>query len=150
MELLGGLTVATPCTADWDAMSGDDRARFCLQCRRHVYNLSAMKAAEAVALIREKEGALCVRLYRRIDGTVMTADCPVGLRTIIRQPWHILLIPAALTIAVLGVIWNWYSGDNAEHRRPGVTEHKRPCVIMGEPGPSVAQDDPIAKPPANR
>jgi hypothetical protein len=142
MELLGGLTVATPCTADWDAMSGDDQARLCLQCRRHVYNLSAMTAAEAVALIREKEGELCVRLYRRTDGTVMTADCPVGLRTIIRQPWRILLLPAALAAAVLGMIWNWYSGDNGEH--------KHRCITMGEPAPLVAPGGPIAKLPPNR
>jgi hypothetical protein len=34
------------------------------------------------ALILEKEGKLCVRFFRRKDGTVLTDDCPVGLKAI--------------------------------------------------------------------
>src|SRR4029077_18630101 len=56
------------------------RARFCEQCRLNVYNLSEMSAAEAAALVREKEGRLCVRYYARPDGTMLTRDCPVGFR----------------------------------------------------------------------
>ena len=74
------LRVASPCPADWNAMQGDDRMRFCGQCEKNVYNISAMTHAEAEALIREKEGKLCVRFYQRTDGTVLTADCPVGKR----------------------------------------------------------------------
>ena len=39
-----------------------------------------MTAKQALALIREKEGNLCVRLHRRSDGRLLTADCPVGVR----------------------------------------------------------------------
>jgi len=74
------ITIASPCPASWDRMKGDEQVRHCDQCERHVYNLSEMSAAQAVALIQEKEGRLCVRLYRRADGSVMTADCPAGLR----------------------------------------------------------------------
>lgn len=52
--LLSRTRVATPCRADWDAMVGDDRSRFCGSCRKNVYNLSVMTAAEAATLIREK------------------------------------------------------------------------------------------------
>ncbi len=78
-QLLQIVDVATPCRADWDSMTGDDRSRFCGQCRKHVYNLSAMPADQAVALIREREGDLCIRLYRRMDGTVLSGDCPIGV-----------------------------------------------------------------------
>ena len=74
------LTVASPCSANWSEMTGDDRARFCGKCEKNVYNLSAMSAPEAEALLREKEGDVCVRFFQRADGTVMTADCPVGVR----------------------------------------------------------------------
>src|SRR6185295_16447527 len=60
-------------------MHGDDRVRFCDDCKLNVYNLSAMSRPEAELLIREKEGRLCGMLYRRRDGTVLTRDCPVGL-----------------------------------------------------------------------
>lgn len=76
---LGVIRVAKPCHRDWDKMTGDQRARFCADCQLTVYNLSAMSTEEARDLIREKEGALCVRFYQRTDGTVLTRDCPVGV-----------------------------------------------------------------------
>ena len=78
LSVLNNLRIASPCPASWHAMRGDDRVRFCDSCSKSVYNLSDLTAAEATALIRESEGGLCLRLYRRADGTVLTADCPVG------------------------------------------------------------------------
>lgn len=80
LPLLGEVRIASPCNADWKAMTGDEQTRYCDKCAKNVYNLSAMTTAQAEALIREKEGDLCVRYYQRADGTVMTADCPVGVR----------------------------------------------------------------------
>jgi hypothetical protein len=73
--------VATPCRADWDKMHGDDKTRFCQSCAKNVYNLSDMTHDEAEALVREKEGQLCVRFFQRADGTVLTNDCPVGTKS---------------------------------------------------------------------
>jgi hypothetical protein len=61
-------------------MPGDDRARFCDQCQKHVYNLAVMSADETIDLIRETEGQFCGRLYQRRDSTVLSGDCPVGFR----------------------------------------------------------------------
>ena len=80
VPLLEDVRVASPCTASWEAMSGDERVRFCGQCGKNVYNLSALPRAEAERLLAEREGSICVRLYKRADGTVITADCPVGVR----------------------------------------------------------------------
>jgi hypothetical protein len=55
-------------------MAGDDRIRFCGRCRQNVYNLSAMTAHQAESLLRNAAGTPCVRFYRRLDGTVVTAD----------------------------------------------------------------------------
>jgi hypothetical protein len=60
-------------------MTGDERTRFCNQCSKHVYNLSDMSRDDAERLVNDTEGPVCVRFYRRADGTVLTADCPVGL-----------------------------------------------------------------------
>ena len=75
---LRGVRVAAPCHESWSAMSGTEQIRSCERCQHKVYNLSEMTTAEAEALIRSAEGRLCVRFYRRADGTVMTKDCPVG------------------------------------------------------------------------
>ena len=80
LPLLDNLRIASPCSESWDGMVGDDRVRFCGGCMKNVYNVSAMSAEEAREVIEEKEGDVCVRLYRRKDGTVITSDCPVGER----------------------------------------------------------------------
>jgi len=100
-ELLANLKVASPCSARWGHMIGDDRARFCAQCQKHVYNLSNLTTDEAAALIREREGNLCVRFYQRADGTVLTSDCPIGSG----QIWARFkrLIGAAAALMLLGV-----------------------------------------------
>ncbi len=79
LTILDEIQIASPCNADWNGMTGDDRTRFCGSCSKHVYNIASMTAEAATALIVENEGRLCVRLYKRADGTVLTADCPVGL-----------------------------------------------------------------------
>jgi hypothetical protein len=61
-------------------MDGDARVRFCRECNRNVYNLSAMTEREARRVVAEREGRICVRFYQRSDGTVLTSDCPVGAK----------------------------------------------------------------------
>jgi len=78
---LGKIKVAAPCKAEWKWMYGDDRVRFCGQCSRNVFNLSALTTREAEDLILRAEGRLCVRFYRRRDGSILTQNCPVGLQT---------------------------------------------------------------------
>jgi len=80
LPLLSNVSIASPCNADWSKMVGDERVRFCGSCEKNVYNISSMTAEEADRLIAEKEGELCVRYYQRADGTILTADCAVGVR----------------------------------------------------------------------
>lgn len=76
------IRVASPCHARWNDMDGDERARFCRQCSKHVFNLSALTRAQIETLVREKEGKFCGRFHRRADGTMLTADCPSRLRRV--------------------------------------------------------------------
>ena len=75
---LNNIRVASPCSADWGGMIGTDRKRYCGDCKLNVYNISGMTLPEAESLLTQSEGRLCVRYYRRADGTVLTKDCPVG------------------------------------------------------------------------
>jgi len=77
--------IAAPCKADWEQMMGTDRVRFCGQCNLNVYNLSSMTKHDAESFIARNEGRLCVRFYRRADGSILTENCPVGLRAIRRR-----------------------------------------------------------------
>ena len=103
---LDNVRIASPCNADWDAMSGNERARFCGQCNLNVYNLSSMTKAEAEQLIGATEGRLCVRYFKRADGSILTRDCPVGLRAFRRRMSYVAraVSSAVLTfLAGLGV-----------------------------------------------
>ena len=86
----------------------DDRltaTRFCAQCNLNVYNLSGMTRNEAESLIARNEGRLCVRFYRRADGSIITTDCPLGLRAIRDRVsyWTKAIIAAILTfLATVG------------------------------------------------
>ena len=79
LDPLDAITIATPCTVPWREMRGDERSRFCGQCQKRVYDLSALTTAEATELLGDQGNRPCIRLYRRPDGRVLTADCPVGL-----------------------------------------------------------------------
>jgi len=117
-DLLSNVNVAAPCAASWDRMTGDDRARFCSLCQKNVYNLSALTAAEVKALIQEKEGKLCGRFYRRSDGTMLTADCPVGLRNMARRLRALSVAAAGLLFASLTASMIVGRSDSPAHRTP--------------------------------
>ena len=98
---LDHVRIAAPCSADWDQMFGNDRARFCAQCNLNVYNLSSMTRSEAESFIAQSEGRLCVRFYRRKDGSILTDNCPVGLRAMRRR---LRSVANAISVSVLSFL----------------------------------------------
>ena len=82
---LDHIRIASPCPVSWDQMTGDERVRRCDLCELNVYDISRMSRLEAESLIAKSEGRICARLFRRSDGTVITRDCPVGLRAMRRR-----------------------------------------------------------------
>lgn len=82
---LDQIRIASPCPVSWEQMPGDNRVRFCGECQLNVYDLGELSRTEAEELLSTTEGRLCGRLYRRTDGTLITKDCPVGLRAARRR-----------------------------------------------------------------
>src|SRR4051794_12312476 len=74
IDVLDSITIPVACPVPWDEMLGDHRTRFCDKCSQNVHDVSELTTAEAVELITG-DVKPCVRLYRRQDGRVMTADC---------------------------------------------------------------------------
>lgn len=118
LPLLSQLRVASPCRESWEGMQGDDRVRHCGKCDKHVYNLSALEPQQAEALLREREGELCVRFFRRADGTVMTSDCPSGSG---RRRLRRLAVAATLTVSAAAGASMYSTATMGE-----------PCHVMGE------------------
>lgn len=79
-SLLDNLYLAAPCPMTWESMEGDDKVRHCKGCAKNVYNISAMTAKEAEEFLRINGDGPCMQFFRRADGTIITDNCPVGLR----------------------------------------------------------------------
>jgi hypothetical protein len=78
---LAKTVIASPCGVPWSEMQGDDRKRHCSRCSKDVHNLSAMTRSEVEEFLEANaNGQSCVRLFERVDGTILTSDCPVGVR----------------------------------------------------------------------
>src|SRR5438876_7755627 len=65
-------------------------------------DLLQMDLPGAAAFVREAEGRLCVRFYRREDGTLLTDNCPVGWRAARRGLMECI---GSSMAAALGLAW---------------------------------------------
>lgn len=82
-SILDNIEIAAPCPAKWEEMVGDERERFCQSCALNVYDISQMTKTDAEEFLLSRQGVrACVQLYKRKDGTIITDNCPKGLRAI--------------------------------------------------------------------
>ncbi|HXT61460.1 MAG TPA: carboxypeptidase-like regulatory domain-containing protein [Pyrinomonadaceae bacterium] len=102
---LNQIRVASPCSVGWESMAGNDRVRFCSLCQLNVYNFAELTRKEAEQLVHTTEGRICGRLYRRSDGTVITRDCPVGLRALRRKVARVAGAAFATIISLCSVVF---------------------------------------------
>jgi hypothetical protein len=151
LERLAPVHIASPCPARWSDMQGDEKRRFCGDCRLHVHKLSELRTADVRALLdAAKRERVCVRLYERLDGTILTKDCPsawsVGLAEATRRVGPVvgagtaigvLVVMAAAVLLALATLF----GDNVRALFGGstmgalagdenVTRRARPLVQM--------------------
>jgi hypothetical protein len=97
------IEVQSPCSKDWNRMSGCDSKRFCDHCQRHVHDLSAMTLGDAEALICQQAGELCVRFTRMPDGQVKTLDyCAATMRK--GFGWRFWTVVVAIAAAIGGCV----------------------------------------------
>ena len=121
---LKDVRIAAPCAASWERMPGDDRVRHCGSCDLNVYDFAEMTEGEVRALLERAGGRLCARLYRRADGTLLTKDCPTGLRALRRR---VSRISAAAVAALLSVAPASFA--RIAFGRPRVVSHGSPVVL---------------------
>ncbi|OJY28541.1 MAG: hypothetical protein BGO98_05570 [Myxococcales bacterium 68-20] len=137
LPMLDQVRIASPCNASWDEMLGDERVRFCVSCEKNVYNLSAMPREDAERLLQERVGKeLCVRFYQRADGTILTEDCPVGVKKKRRKK---------LALAVAGAGAMAFAATSMLTRGLCATQGSPEPFVMGEmglPPEMVQQVDP--------
>src|SRR5438105_155515 len=152
---LNNVKIASPCSAEWNEMYGNERKRFCGDCKLNVYNLSGMTKSEAEDLLLNSEGRLCIRFYKRADGTVLTADCPVGWakvkqRTRLYATAALSLVMALLSGVFMVSLFTRQSPTIGQFRMPFLTPTPTPEHTMGvmapRPTPSPSSNANTSKP----
>ena len=123
------IEIRSPCTVPWASMRGDERTRFCTQCRQSVHDISQMSRREADRLLASKSGRLCLRIQRRADGTVVTQDCG-PLRRAVRRKALLVRTAAAAFLALLfpGAL----AGCGAQTTSSPVVPPEDPRQLQGE------------------
>src|SRR5262245_51600751 len=114
---IGDLEVASPCHALWDEMEGDERVRFCGDCRQRVYDLSSLTRKQAEELMQATEGRLCVRFYQRSDGGVMTQDCPLSHQIPQPRNWKRAGVLLSFAFLIVGATALAVFSQGSSHRR---------------------------------
>jgi hypothetical protein len=72
LNVLNRVRISSPCSEDWDSMTGNDQVRFCSHCSLHVHNISSMTRRSAEKLVENSSGRLCVRYIRLPNGKIHT------------------------------------------------------------------------------
>ncbi len=159
LPLLDQVRVASPCDRDWNEMLGDDRVRYCLGCEKNVFNLSAMSREDAEQLLQERVGKdLCVRFYQRADGTILTEDCPVGVKRKRRKKLALAFAAAgatamAATTLMMRTACKPMMGEPAvQQMAPSAVPTDEGHFVMGDVGPDeqvpvTGTTPPVTPPP---
>ncbi|HEY2234728.1 MAG TPA: carboxypeptidase-like regulatory domain-containing protein [Candidatus Angelobacter sp.] len=145
--MIDNIRVASPCSADWEQMQGDDRVRHCDACNLNVYNLAAFTETEIRALVASRKGRLCGRMYQRGDGTVLTQNCPVGLQAVTRRISRI----AGAVFAFLAV--NFTAGlplFAQSYTQTNVSSAGLSLGVVGPAGEPVANGEVTLKEPSRK
>ena len=108
-RIVQSVTIKTPCSVGWENMEGDDKVRFCQQCKLNVHNLSNMTDKEAANILTaNKTKRLCVFMRKRPDGSIITDNCPEKLKKI---RGHIRAYAAS---ALMVITCFWAAGASAQ------------------------------------
>lgn len=70
-----------------------------------------MTRGEAETLILKTEGRLCVRMYCRPDGTVLTQNCPVGMAAIKARVSRVTQLALGMVVGLFANIGFWSFKD---------------------------------------
>ncbi|CAN5347683.1 hypothetical protein BH11CYA1_BH11CYA1_37860 [soil metagenome] len=155
-NLAQSVIIETPCSADWNDMTGSDSVRFCHSCKLNVYNISQFSDSEAQEIFAENLNGnrMCTRLFRRPDGTIMTDNCPKALRRLrdLRNKTFSAVAKAAAlaTLFISACLPSAASGDNDKEKGcPKPSKTKSPAAQPLKSVQPVVSSGYQNTPPAN-
>src|ERR1700733_2460408 len=105
--------IAAPCQFGWENMIGNDATRFCGGCNLQVYNTSVISSAEVQNILNMDADQVCLRIYRKADGTIITDECPRWLRPL-RSGWRHIAKIAVAVVAIATSTQGVLARDNED------------------------------------
>ena len=147
------LAVPKPCHAEWATMSGDERKRFCSECGKHVYNLSAMTESEARKFADETQGRECVAYIRADNGRMLSPNFfeRLVLRIVGWKPTLATVLVAILPTALASCVSRSTAGSPVPPGKGVVPQerkhlgHTETGVMLGTPAPIPMPGKPMLK-----
>jgi len=91
-SLVDSIEVKTPCSEDWNEMQGNSKVRFCSHCSFEVNNISELSRKQAMRLVRDSGGRICVRYIKN----------PVTSKPVFAGKFYQITRRAGLAAGVLG------------------------------------------------
>jgi carboxypeptidase family protein/ankyrin repeat protein len=103
-HFLNNLTIPSPCTEDWNSMTGNDEVRFCKHCNLDVHNLSQMTRSQAQRLVGRSNGRLCVRYHQDPTGRPLMLPVRQRLHRIGRRASRLAAGAFTATLSVTSAV----------------------------------------------
>lgn len=133
---LTDLQLAFNCPAQWESMVGDEQSRHCNLCKRNVYNISSMTRQEAIDFLEAKGEKVCVRYFKRRDGTILTAPCGKAKRGFFSLKMKIATACAGVAFFGFPIFMPVYAGAR---KLPPKAEFKRYSKRLTEVRQQIAE-----------
>ena len=143
-SVVDSMKVDKPCLAEWNEMVGNDQVRMCTHCSKNVNNISEMTRKQAVRLVRQSNGSICIRYY--VDPVTKR---PMFLENFIQISRRAPRLAAGVMSASLSFATMSYaqSRETPPPNPPVIERNDKPPI--NDDIPMVPGGDAINKEPAN-
>jgi len=90
------LSIADPCSENWDNMSKTEQGRFCASCQKQVLDFSGLSDAQVIETIRKTSGEICGRL----GGSQMNRELTIARQINKNTPFYKRIAAAFLMLGL--------------------------------------------------
>ena len=135
------LEILEPCSAEWSSMVGDDRARFCAHCQKHVHNLSEVTPREALDLVLRTGGRLCLSIERDPQGVPRTRALAEPLYRIGRRASRLAAGAFGAALALGSAAATRAQTNGPEPTPPAVTSPAAPAEASPVAGTTIVNQN---------
>ena len=132
-SLIDSIEVKSPCSEDWNEMTGNEKVRFCSHCDLNVNNISALTRKQAMRVVRASGARLCIHYVKNpVDNSPVFAD---KLYQISRR--------AGITAGVLGASLSLSTLSYAQQESPTLNPVNPNVQTETLNGKSTNKDEPV-------